>query len=415
MKVLISALACSSQVGSEALVGYHVVQAVSQRYEAEVITSTVMQPPEVVKTHCVGVRCEDPNDVAPAQLLRFEFCQRRVVSRLLRAQEFDLVHRVTPSGYKDSLLPVPAVPLVLGPLLGSDPPPASFRSIFQPRLPRSYSLRPIGARIRHGVAHRVFRRFSTFNQLLESAALILVGTEVTRRRLPERLHSRCRRVTYAGVEHDQFTPPVGGRTSRTPQLLFVGRLVPYKGIELLLRAVAVARRCCRFELKIVGSGDARYRTYFLRLAADLQLTGAVTFVDHQPREALIRIYRMADVFCMPSIETYGLAILESMSSGCAPLVADLNGPGEIVQPGTGLKVPLETPEQFIATYAERIVELVEDAQLRVALGEAARDHVVRVHDWQRIESAILEIYDETFSKTCTAEESAPCCSGPGLI
>jgi glycosyltransferase involved in cell wall biosynthesis len=86
----------------------------------------------------------------------------------------------------------------------------------------------------------------------------------------------------------------------------------------------------------------------------------------------------------------------------------LNGPGEIVQPGTGLKVPLETPEQFVATYAERIVELVEDARLRVALGETARDHVVRVHDWKRIELAILKIYDEIFSKTRTTAQTAPC-------
>ncbi len=62
-------------------------------------------------------------------------------------------------------------------------------------------------------------------------------------------------------------------------------------------------------------------------AAELQLTPMVTFTDHQPREVLQELYREADVFCMPSIETYGIAILEAMSSGCVPLVSDLNGPG----------------------------------------------------------------------------------------
>ena len=59
----------------------------------------------------------------PRQLLRYEFHQRRVVERLLRAKPFDIVHRATPSGYKDLLLRVPSVPLVVGPVLGSEPPP----------------------------------------------------------------------------------------------------------------------------------------------------------------------------------------------------------------------------------------------------------------------------------------------------
>ena len=117
----------------------------------------------------------------------------------------------------------------------------------------------------------MFQRFSTSDRLLENAAVILAGTEVTRRRLPERLHSRCRLVTYAGVEHDRFTPASRNNRPRKPQLLFAGRLVPYKGVELLLRAAAVARRRCRFELKIVGRGDARYRSYCQRLAAELAM------------------------------------------------------------------------------------------------------------------------------------------------
>ena len=100
---------------------------------------------------------------------------------------------------------------------------------------------------------------------------------------------------------------------------------------------------------------------------------------------------------MPSTETYGIAILEAMSSGCAVLVSDINGPGEIVRPDTGLKVPLNTPDQFIAEYADRIVQMVDDAKLRADLGEAAREHVICEHDWRRIQSRLLEIYDEIFA------------------
>jgi glycosyltransferase involved in cell wall biosynthesis len=413
VRVLLSGLACSPQLGSESLVGYRAVEAICGRFEVEVVTSAGMRAPPGVKTHTIDVKFDDPNDVGASQLLRYELRQLRCVGRLLRRGRFDLFHRATPSGYKASLLPVPSVPMILGPVLGSESPPASFDSIFRPRLPRSF--KSIAPRIGHGVARRAFARFSTLNRLIENAALILAGTEVTRRLLPERLHPRCRPLTYAGVEHDLFTPPTGRRLSNPCQLLFVGRVVPYKGVELLLRAVAAARRRCKFGLKIIGSGDPAYRRFCQRLAANLELSDSVTFIDRISREALIEIYRSADIFCMPSIETYGLAILEAMSSGCVPLVADLNGPGEIVRPGTGLKVPLETPDQFLAEYAERIVQLVEDARLRVALGEAAREHVVRFHDWKAIKSSLLDTYEEVISNRRAVAESAPICGGPGSL
>lgn len=366
------------------------------------ITSAATQAPEGVETHLVPVRFDDPNDVGPDQLLRFELGQRRVVDRLLKTGRFDLVHRVTPSGYKDSLLHVPSARLVVGPVLGSDPPPASFQSIFHPELPRTISVKALAARIKQGVARRVFQRYSTLNRLLEQADVILAGTKVTQRRLPSHLQEKCRVVTYAGVEHDLFTPRSGGRSSRLPRLLFVGRLVPYKGVELLLRAAATALRRCKFELMVVGGGYAPYREYCQQLAADLQLTAFVSFVPHLPRHELVDLYRSADIFCMPSVETYGLAILEAMSSGCATLVSDLNGPGEIVQPGTGIKVPLETPDKFIRDYAERIMQLLEDANLRRELGERARDHVIRCHDWRGIEESWFRVYDEFLSKECAA-------------
>jgi glycosyltransferase involved in cell wall biosynthesis len=408
LKILLSALACSPELGSESLAAWHAIDALTSRFEVEVVTSDGMRAPAAAKAYSLKVRFKDPNDVGPAELLRFEFLQRFAIKRLLQQRRFDLIHRLTPSGYKDSLLSPPSVPLVLGPLLGSDPPPTSFRSIFRPELTRSYSVSAVADRFEHAIARRIFERFSTLDRLLESAALILVGTEVTRRRIRDHLRSRCRLITYAGVEHERFTPPARGRASRVPNLLFVGRLVPYKGVELLLRAAAEARRRRPFELTVVGGGPAPFRRYCHRLVDELRLAESVKFVDRQPRQALVEMLRLADVFCMPSIETYGIAILEAMSSGCVPLVADFNGPGEIVQPGTGLKVPLQTPEQFVTEYAECIVRLIDDEKLRKEIGEKARDHVVRNHDWKQIGLSVLEAYEQAFQNHAADPDPTGC-------
>jgi glycosyltransferase involved in cell wall biosynthesis len=317
------------------------------------------------------------------------------VKTLLRRQAFDVVHRVTPSGWKDSLLPIPSIPLVLGPVLGTEPISESFLPFFRPSLKGGYSPLAIATRFRNGIARRIFQRDSTLEQLIDHATLILIGTRVTQRTLPAHVHYRTRWLPYAGVEHELFLPPRTRRANRVPQLLFVGRLVPYKGLELLLYAAAQAKRRSRFRLTIVGGGSDVYRGYCQELAGRLGLTSLLTFIPEQPRSELVRFYQAADVFCLPSIETYGIAILEAMSSGCAVLVSDCNGPAEIVCDGTGLKVPLENPDQFINAYAERIIQLVEDASLRDDLGQTARERVRRIHDWPTIQSRLLQIYDET--------------------
>ena len=352
-----------------------------------------MDCPSGVDCQQVPVRFDDANDVSPWPLLRYERRQRRLVAGLLRAQRFDVVHRVTPSGWKDSLLPVPTVPLILGPILLSEPAPPAFYSVFHPKLPRRWSVSAAVRRIQNGLARRVFQRWSTADRLLEHATTILVGTRTTLRRLPPGIRPRCRLVTYAGVEHDVYTPAPRRPANRLPQVLFAGRVVPYKGVELLLRAAARARRSCRFELKFVGGGCGRYRTYCTRLAAAMGLRDVVSFIDNQPRDALVSLYRAADVFCMPSLETYGLAILEAMSCGCAALVSDINGPGEIVADDCGVKVPLESPEQCIRQLADELVALIDDPQRRTELGGRARERMIAHHDWRRIQEELTTVYD----------------------
>ncbi len=392
VKLLASSLAHSSRLGSESLVGFRTVEVLASRYETTLVTAVGMEHDAVAASVEVPVHFDDPNDVSPWQLLRFELRQRKTVRQLLRSQRFDAVHRVTPSGLKDSLLPVPAVPLILGPILLSEPHPPAFGAYFRPKLSRDWSLRAALRRVQHGIARRVFRRWSTLDQLLEQAAVILVGTHTTLKQLPPLHHSRCRPVTYAGVEHDVFRPARFKQPNRVPQVLFAGRVVPYKGVELLLRAAARARQSCRFALKIVGDGNPAYRRYCLALAAALGLGDTVEFVDRQPRGALVELYRTADVFCMPSIETYGVAILEAMSCGCAVLVSDINGPGEIVQAGTGVKVVLESPVQFIREYSDQLVALLDDDRSREELCGRARERAVKHHDWQRIQSELADIY-----------------------
>jgi glycosyltransferase involved in cell wall biosynthesis len=93
-------------------------------------------------------------------------------------------------------------------------------------------------------------------------------------------------------------------------------------------------------------------------------------------------------------DTYGIALLEAMSCGCAVLVSDVAGAGEIVNGENGLKVPLKNPEQYIREFAENIIALAQNHELRATLGATARRFILREHDWNRIGEQVLDVYDE---------------------
>lgn len=352
-----------------------------------------MKVPEGCKNLQIDIQCSDPNDVAPWEMLQFELKQRKQLRRIAGREKIDYFHRLTPSGIKATLIPRVASTNIVGPVLLGRTPPASFQSIFTPKLPGALSLSDRYRRIKNGFARRYFARFSTLSTFHQNADLIFTGTKVTHDLMPVTVRDKCRLVTYAGVESDIFTPPVGDRKSNpTTRLLFVGRLIAYKGVELLLRSFAKARRQCDVELDVVGGGNHRYLTYCRSLAVELGITDLVRFHPPRNRTDLVKVYQAADIFCLPSIETYGLALLEAMSCGCAVLVADFNGPGEIVPVNGGLKVPLLDIDQFTSDYAERIVELATSPSLRTKLGAVARDHVVAKHDWSDIAQQIVEGY-----------------------
>src|SRR5262245_47918527 len=396
MRVLLSALSCNSSLGSEALVGFKYAEALARRYEAVVIASPPSQAPEgATLVRCDAGPCSF-NEVSSGPLLRFELRQQRIARRLRHQLPFDYVHRVTPSAIQ---APTWAgrlgKPLIIGPLIAADRPPLDFdpflnRPVSPPRRPRWRPERVAGRICRTIVTHAERER-----AYLRQAQCVLVGTRTALRHVPELLREKCRLITYSGVEHEVFVPPPARPVTSTLRLLFVGRIIPYKGIELLLRALETAAQRCRVKLDIVGGADPGYKDFLLRLVQELRLRSFVDFLPPVPRDQLTILYQQADVFCFPTLcDTYGIALLEAMSCGCAVLVSDVAGAGEIVNGENGLKVRLNTPDEYIRDYAEKIVALAQNHELRASLGETARRFILREHDWGRIGAQVLAVYEE---------------------
>tara|TARA_B100000085_G_scaffold8864_1_gene7775 strand:- start:814 stop:1710 length:897 start_codon:yes stop_codon:yes gene_type:complete len=181
----------------------------------------------------------------------------------------------------------------------------------------------------------------------------------------------------AGVLHEDADPAHGAE----PEILAVARLVPQKGLDLLLRAFAELDPSLRggWRVTLVGDGPERHRLQ--RLAADLAIGDSVVFEGF--RSDPFTFTQRASIFALPSrFEGMPNALLEAMAAGLPAVVSDASpGPLEMVCDGlSGLVVPTENH----LALAKALQQLIEDGHLRHRLGEAAREKL-RSLDWSMVE------------------------------
>lgn len=176
------------------------------------------------------------------------------------------------------------------------------------------------------------------------------------------------RVLPFGFDLDRFFAAGGvRRPPRPPVLVFLGRLVRYKGLDVLLHAL----RDLPAELHILGEG--RERAALEQLTAELGLKARVRFLGHIPEADLPARLAAADIFVLPSrspAEMFGVAQVEAMATGLPVVNTALATGTDWVSPHglTGLTVPPENP----AALAAALRLLIEDRNLRLACGRRAR-------------------------------------------
>jgi glycosyltransferase involved in cell wall biosynthesis len=217
-------------------------------------------------------------------------------------------------------------------------------------------------------------------------------------------------IAPCGVDLDLFTGSgTADKSNRGHRILSVGRLVPRKGVEVVIRALPLLRDAGfgDIELLIVGGGgdatatesDAEARR-LLAIAAELGVREHVTFRGQVPREAMPDIFRSADaVACTPWYEPFGIVPLEAMACG-VPVVASAVGGlrDTVVDGGTGLHVPPLDPE---AT-AGALARLLSDKGLRGELGRAGQQRARARYSWDRVAAETEKAYLQTLTANATA-------------
>lgn len=207
-------------------------------------------------------------------------------------------------------------------------------------------------------------------------------------------HSHARRIQriYNGIDSDAYIPAAKRPTGRGAELVvgFAGRLIPGKGADLLIRAVAQASEQVPVRLLIAGEGSER--TALTSLARALDADAKVRFlgaIDDMPD-----FWRQCDIAAVPSdtfIESFSMVTLEAMTCG-KPIVASRNGaiPELIVDGITGILV---TPGDGDA-WAQALVAYTNEPEVRSAHGAAARARAIECFDINDGAQAYLDLFTE---------------------
>jgi len=198
------------------------------------------------------------------------------------------------------------------------------------------------------------------------------------------------RVIYNGIRLEDFRNAVPHSHPR-PYILGIGRHVPQKGFDLLLRAFAQIVQAGEKTYDLLLAGDGRDRKALEELAATLGLTGRVHFIGRVDRANAVRLFAGCAFFVLPSRhEPFGIVNLEAMAAGKAVVAARVGGVPEIVEDGkTGLLFPGENIEALRDT----LLRLMDDVALQTRLGAAGAAYVRRF-DWTAVTEQYSQVYQE---------------------
>jgi len=186
-------------------------------------------------------------------------------------------------------------------------------------------------------------------------------------------------------------------------VFFIGRLVPEKGVQVLLEAFS--RLLLEIQdLKLLVGGIGPYEGTLRAKAAELGLAERVVFLGYLDEKKRNEYFKMADVAVFPSLyEPFGIVALEAMATQIPVIVSDTGGLSEVVAHGIdGYKVPPGRPD--ILSYYIR--EVLVNPGLARDLTRQAWKKVLTVYDWQNIALGTIEVYREAMAVAATGVKAA---------
>ncbi|MCP5074597.1 MAG: glycosyltransferase family 4 protein [Rhodobacteraceae bacterium] len=308
----------------------------------------------------------------------------------IRSGEFDIVHRVTPlsptvSSSIAAKCQQAGVPFVLGPLNGGVPWPKGFEA---ERLKEREWL---------SYLRSAYKFLPGRPATLKNAAAILVGSRHTESEIPSEYQDKCIYLPENAIDPTRFTRKATF-TNGSLRACFVGRMVAYKGPDMLLEAAAPLLRDGRMTLDMIGDGPLLEQLKAQTLRD--HTSASVNFHGWVPHEEVQNIMAETSLFTFPSIREFGGGVvLEAMALGIPPLIVDYAGPGELIRDGLGFKVPLGSRTEIVSNFREELTRIAGVPEILPEIGAAAFDHVRQRFTWNQKAAQVKKVYNWVLGNT----------------
>jgi glycosyltransferase involved in cell wall biosynthesis len=316
--------------------------------------------------------------------IAFEWRAWRQLRGRIFAGDFDVVLRLVPI---TAVLPSPfafflrkgPIPFVIGPLNGGLPWPSGLRQLEKQKemvsgLRRIYRFLPFARSTYHYATAIIAASSQTFTEFAVYRDKLFF--------VPEN-----------GIDASMCCNDLR-RTERGAQLrlIFVGGLVPRKACDLALRAAAPLLRSDLASFTVVGDGPERDQLE--HLTASLGIVKAVSFCGWLSRTEVLSHLQSADVLVFPSLRDFGGGVVfEALAAGAIPVVVDFGGPGDIVHPQVGYKVPLTNQTEIVSGIEKILTELAEDRDLLNRLRQQGMSYARESLTWDAKAKSTTRVLD----------------------
>lgn len=403
--ILVSAYACEPLKGSEQGVGWNWVLQLAKTNYLHVITRANNQNP--IEKHLpqdlkdnITFHFYDTIPIikglknkAKGLYLYYFFWQLGIiplVKKIISKQDIDYtMHLTMGSVWMPTFLSFFKTPFIWGPIGGGDNEPKTFSEIL-----------PVKQRILH-YFRRVLNSTLKFNPFVRytsyKSIAILCRTVNTAKLFPKSNQSKIKVVLETAMESEIFNFNLKNNIQEEFNLITTGRLMPSKNIISLVRALNILKVESKILLTIIGSGSEKQR--ILKEASSLSDNIKIKLIKEIPRNEVLNTLQGSDVYVFPSLREGGSwALMEAMAIGLPVICIKWSGMEIITDENSAIQLPVSNPKQMPKDIEEAICKLIDNPSERQRMGNAARERIKTIFNWEAKGAFMEQLFIELENK-----------------
>ena len=310
--------------------------------------------------------------------------QKKRIGDMISDGQKTVVHQVIPvSPRTPSYMVGFGVPVMIGPLNGNITYPEAF-SHYEGRF--SHWLNNFSSRL-SGVANKLVS-----GKL--QADMILVANSRTQQALPNGRQGQVKTLVENGIDLSVWKDDKPVQKQAHPSFIYVGRLVDWKAVDILLEAFILARKAVG-EMKLHIVGDGRERKKLEAIAAEDQgAKGWVVFHGWLQQSDIAPILSSSNALVLSSLqECGGAVVLEAMASSTAVVATNWGGPADYLDSRCGILIDPISKPALVDGFAEAMIMLAKQPEFAQKMGEFGRKKVEMEYDWERKIDDVVSLYE----------------------